>query len=65
MLEEDENRRSEMIRQASLENKPTCNICFDKIDFEQIDPLECKHIFHLECMAGMVRTQVESKQFPI
>ena len=50
-----------------IENsKPECKICFEKIDFEDIIPLDvCPHKFHKECMTGHIEQKVDSKNFPI
>ena len=64
--EEQEELFEMLKRRNSSYNKPECKICFDKIAFADIVPLEvCPHIFHKECMTTHIQQKVDSKNFPI
>jgi E3 ubiquitin-protein ligase RNF144 len=49
----------------SMNNKPDCQICFEKVEWKDIIPLDCGHIYHTECMEGLISAAVTSKTFPI
>ena len=57
-LEERKHKESES-------SKPECKICYDAIDYQEIYPLSCGHIFHPHCLSPHIRAKVENKNFPI
>ena len=65
LMESEEEAKEEVKRQASEDNKPDCKICFGKIEFDEIQPFQCGHMFHPACKSQMVKSGVESKIFPL
>lgn len=65
MMEEEEKAQLEEREEAEEKNKPDCEICFDKVEYTDINPLDCGHIYHPGCIGEMIKSQVTSKQFPI
>ena len=59
-----EDQDQERLREAE-KNKPNCKICFTDIEFEDIRPLDCDHIFHPQCLDSMIQSEIGSKTFPI
>jgi len=62
LQEEEENKWFE---RADEENMPECKICFEKILITDVIPLECNHMFHWECLHNMLKSNIESMDFPI
>ena len=60
-----EAQEKEEIKQEEEKNKPECKICYDNIEFEEIIPLVCGHIFHPQCLNPHIKAKVENKNFPI
>ncbi|CAI2369580.1 unnamed protein product [Moneuplotes crassus] len=52
-------------KQQEESNKPTCNICYSAVEFADVHPLTCGHIFHPECIGQHLEAKTEEKSFPI
>mmetsp|Transcript_6232 Transcript_6232/g.6987 ORF Transcript_6232/g.6987 Transcript_6232/m.6987 type:complete len:96 (+) Transcript_6232:550-837(+) len=63
------NHPLELIKEITSEeeekNKPECKICLEKVDFKDINILECGHIYHPICMNFYIKALIEEKNFPI
>ena len=42
-------------------NMPECKICFDKIEYDDLDPLAWGHMFHGGCLEPYIRLKIEDK----
>jgi ariadne-1 len=65
LAEQLEKEAEEKRKEEEEKNKPECKICFDTIEFEEIMPLACGHIYHPQCIAPHIKARVEDKHFPI
>jgi hypothetical protein len=65
LAEQMEKEAEEKRKEEEEKNKPECKICFDTIEFEEIMPLACGHIYHPQCIAPHIKSRVEDKNFPI
>jgi hypothetical protein len=61
----DEEERLALEKKESEENKPECKICFEQIEYKDIVPMECNHIYHTVCLSQMITINITSKSFPI
>jgi hypothetical protein len=65
-LQDDFESEEIKIREEEEEkNKPECTICFDTINYSDIIPLTCGHIYHPYCILPYIKSKVEDKVFPI
>ncbi|CAI2367338.1 unnamed protein product [Moneuplotes crassus] len=57
---------SKQRREAEEEkNKPECKICYDVIEFDDINVIGCGHIYHPYCMKMHLQAKTDSKAFPL
>ena len=61
----EESESIEEQKRAEEENMPECKICFDQIEFKDVYPLSCGHIFHPYCLSPHIKAKVDEKNFPI
>jgi hypothetical protein len=62
--EEEETRRREA-REKEAVFEVDCKICLTEIELKDINPLDCNHYFHNECIGQYFKTQINDKAFPI
>ena len=49
------------IAESEFYNNPVCTICLEEISKgQQLSQLECRHIFHSECISGIILVQIGS-----
>jgi hypothetical protein len=66
LMEKDEKEYSERANKSKETLSIECGICADAIEEKDIFPMYlCTHLFHKECIARHIETQLQNKKFPI
>lgn len=40
---------------------PECSICLEQIQINELDPLECGHMFHRHCISEYIKMKIKDK----
>jgi hypothetical protein len=66
LQQQEDIAEKELLKKADEDNKAECEICFDKINMNDLIPLDCcGHSYHPKCLYQHFGNMIEERKFPL